>query len=127
MSGHLGHGVVIVLSIAKISNGDYYVKAVANGIEDYYALGEAPGRWAGHSADLLGLEGEIQPEQLTAVLAGRNPITGQVVIDSANLTGDRFGEPDRARVRSDVPGAEVGVARLRARPGRDGRPGHRRA
>ena len=82
--------MVVVLSIAKISNGDYYLKAVANGIEDYYALGEAPGRWTGNSAELLGLEGESQPEQLTAVLAGRNPITGEVLIDSANRTVPAF-------------------------------------
>ena len=90
VSGQSGHGVVVVLSIAKISNGDYYLKAVANGIEDYYALGEAPGRWTGHSTELLGLEGEIQPEQLTAVLAGRNPINCEVLIDSANRTVPAF-------------------------------------
>ena len=34
VSGRSGHGSIIVPSIAKISNGDYYLKTVANGIED---------------------------------------------------------------------------------------------
>jgi conjugative relaxase-like TrwC/TraI family protein len=47
----------------------YWTAKVAAGIEDYYAgEGEAPGEWHGQGAAALGLEGEIDPDDLTAVL-----------------------------------------------------------
>ena len=73
-----------MLSIAKVADADYYLKAVASGIEDYYAIGEGPGRWTAHTHELLGIDGELEPAQLTAVLAGRHPLTHEPLIESAN-------------------------------------------
>jgi Ti-type conjugative transfer relaxase TraA len=64
-----------MLSIGKLAAGgeDYYLQAVAAGVEDYYlGAGEAPGRWLA-GAGALGLGGEVAPEDLRAVLAGRAP------------------------------------------------------
>lgn len=65
-----------MLSLAKLGRGSegYYLDAVAKGAEDYYVgRGEAPGYWAGRGAELLGLDGEVTPEALRAVLAGTAP------------------------------------------------------
>ena len=64
-----------MLSIGKLAAGgeDYYLQAVAAGVEDYYlGAGEAPGCWLA-GAGALGLEGEVAPEDLRAVLAGHEP------------------------------------------------------
>ena len=69
-------GVVVMLSLAKLGRGNegYYLDAVAKGAEDYYVgRGEAPGYWAGRGAELLGLDGEVTPEALRAILAGSAP------------------------------------------------------
>lgn len=81
-----------MLSIGKLSPGQesYYLDAVASGAEDYYTgSGEAPGYWAGAGAALLGLSGEVAPDDLRAVLAGRDPATGE--------HRARPGTPDRPR------------------------------
>ena len=65
-----------MLGIGKLGAGaeDYYLSAVAAGREDYYLReGEAPGRWVGQGARSLGLAGEVQAPELSAVLAGRDP------------------------------------------------------
>ena len=65
-----------MLSLAKLGRGSegYYLDAVAKGAEDYYVgRGEAPGYWAGRGAELLGLDGEVTPEALRAILAGAAP------------------------------------------------------
>lgn len=65
-----------MLSIAKLVScaEDYYLRTVAAGREEYYTgAGEAPGYWLGHGARLLGLSGEVAPEDLRAVLAGVSP------------------------------------------------------
>ena len=65
-----------MLSLAKLGRGSegYYLEAVAKGAEDYYVgRGEAPGYWAGRGAELLGLDGEVTPEALRAILAGTAP------------------------------------------------------
>jgi conjugative relaxase-like TrwC/TraI family protein len=70
----------LVLSIGKVKlDGErYYVKAVADGVDEYYrGVGEAPGRWSGIAAEGLGLGGEVAAEDLQAVWAGRDPITGE--------------------------------------------------
>ena len=54
----------------------YYLDKVAEGAEDYYSgEGEAEGQWLGDAAAELGLEGEVEPDQLIAMLTGRNPAT----------------------------------------------------
>lgn len=68
-----------VLSIGKLAPGqeDYYLSAVAAGVEDYYTgSGEAPGRWVGGGAEMLGLSGQVVPSDLHAVLSGEDPGTG---------------------------------------------------
>jgi conjugative relaxase-like TrwC/TraI family protein len=46
-------------------------------VEDYYSgQGEATGRWVGHAASALGLDGDVEGEDLRAVLAGLMPGTG---------------------------------------------------
>jgi hypothetical protein len=62
-----------MLSIGKVgmSAGQqmYYEEQVAKGAEDYYAgRGEAPGRWTGCGAGLLGLTGELDAERLKAMM-----------------------------------------------------------
>jgi conjugative relaxase-like TrwC/TraI family protein len=69
-----------MLSIGKLGKGQerYYLEKVAEGAEDYYSgEGETEGQWAGDAARDLGLSGEIEPDQLTAMLTGMNPATGE--------------------------------------------------
>jgi len=71
-----------MLSIGKLAGGgeDYYLEAVAAGLDDYYlGAGEAPGVWLGGAAD-LGLTGKVAPEDLRAVLAGRDPSGDQLAL-----------------------------------------------
>ncbi|HEV7400373.1 MAG TPA: MobF family relaxase [Solirubrobacterales bacterium] len=56
----------------------YYLEKVAEGAEDYYSgEGEEAGQWLGDAAAELGLSGEIEPDQLVAMLTGMNPATGE--------------------------------------------------
>jgi conjugative relaxase-like TrwC/TraI family protein len=69
-----------MISIGKLGAGqeNYYLEKVAEGAEDYYSgEGEAKGEWMGDAAEELGLYGEIDPKQLTAMLTGHNPATGE--------------------------------------------------
>lgn len=73
-----------MLSIGKLASGttgrsvDYYINTVADGVEDYYTgAGEAPGEWMGAGAELLGLVGQVDGDDLRAVMAGLDPATGQ--------------------------------------------------
>ena len=70
-----------MLTIAKLGGSDgasrspsYYTSVVASGQEDYYAgRGEAPGEWIGQGAAELGLSGEVDADDLGALMAGRAP------------------------------------------------------
>jgi len=56
----------------------YYLEKVAEGAEDYYSgEGEAEGYWLGDAAEDLGLQGKVEPDQLTAPLTGTNPASGE--------------------------------------------------
>jgi Ti-type conjugative transfer relaxase TraA len=71
-----------MLNIGKLARGqqDYYLNSVARGVEDYYiGAGEAPGYWLGGGSADLGLEGHVRERELTPVLEGRDPATGEVV------------------------------------------------
>ncbi len=71
-----------VLSIAKLAAGqqNYYLNAVAKGVEDYYtARGEVPGRWVGSGAPDVGLGGRVADADLHAVLSGVDPVSGRVL------------------------------------------------
>jgi conjugative relaxase-like TrwC/TraI family protein len=68
-----------MLSIGKLGSGQeqYYTQKIAEGAEDYYSgRGEAEGQWLGAAAAELGLDGKVDPDQLTAMLTGRDPVTG---------------------------------------------------
>ncbi len=68
-----------MLSIGKLGVGQeaYYTERVAEGAEDYYSgRGEAEGYWIGSAARDLGLDGKVDPDELTAMLTGRHPATG---------------------------------------------------
>lgn len=72
-----------MLTIEKLGIGqeNYYLDKVAEGAEDYYSgEGEAEGRWMGEAAEELGLEGEVGPDQLKAMLTGRNPVDGEPLV-----------------------------------------------
>lgn len=83
-----------VLSIGKLAAGQeaYYLGKVANGIEDYYVGGgEAEGRWTGSGAATLGLHGTVESDQLQAMLAAKNPASGQPLQDrEQTLSGPGF-------------------------------------
>src|SRR5215213_8564017 len=69
-----------MLSIGKLGGGQerYYLDRVAEGAEDYYSgEGEAAGYWLGDAARELGLEGNVEPDQLVAMLTGMDPATGE--------------------------------------------------
>lgn len=64
---------------------EYYLAQVAGGIEDYYSEErEAPGHWLSRSAELLGMEGTVDGNELRAVLSGRDPDTGAALHHAAN-------------------------------------------
>jgi conjugative relaxase-like TrwC/TraI family protein len=71
-----------MLSIGKLGRGQegYYLGKVAEGAEDYYSgEGEAEGYWLGDAAEDLGLQGKVTPAQLTGMLTGENPATGEAL------------------------------------------------
>jgi len=72
-----------VVGVTKIGRGNarYWIEAVAEGGEDYYTKpGEAPGEWIGELAAELGLHGEVDRDDYAAVLAGKHPGTGEVLV-----------------------------------------------
>ena len=71
-----------VLNIGKLAGGQegYYLNSVARGVEDYYVgSGEAPGYWLGGGATDIALEGRVLERELTPVLEGRDPATGEAI------------------------------------------------
>ena len=80
-----------MLTIGKLGRGQemYYLEKVAEGAEDYYsAEGEAPGYWLGDAAEELGLQGAVDPEQLIAMLSGRNPLDGSPLLSMSGVRGE---------------------------------------
>lgn len=72
-----------MVGVTKIGRGNakYWIEAVAEGGEDYYAKpGEKPGEWIGELAAELGLEGEVDREAYFALLAGKHPVSGDVLV-----------------------------------------------
>jgi conjugative relaxase-like TrwC/TraI family protein len=68
-----------VLSVGKLVVGaeDYYLSMVARGREEYYTgAGESPGTWLGSGTGVLGLAGEVNPDDLRSLLAGLSPRSG---------------------------------------------------
>jgi conjugative relaxase-like TrwC/TraI family protein len=63
---------------ARAGPGELLPRVLAQGIEDYYTgAGEAPGRWLGSAARELGMGGEVEDDDLHAVLNGSSPRTGE--------------------------------------------------
>ncbi|WP_202867884.1 MobF family relaxase [Kribbella pittospori] len=60
-----------VISVHSGHRADYLTGAVAAGRENYYtgavAAGEPPGRWFGKGAEALGLSGEVDTQDMTAL------------------------------------------------------------
>jgi conjugative relaxase-like TrwC/TraI family protein len=72
-----------MVGVTKIgrANANYWIEAVAEGGDDYYTKpGEAPGEWLGELAAELGLDGEVDRDAYAAVLAGKHPVTGEVLV-----------------------------------------------
>ncbi|MHB1486172.1 MAG: MobF family relaxase [Acidimicrobiales bacterium] len=72
------------LSLAKLSRGreSYYLEAVGGGAEDMRVRGdEPPGLWLGRGARVMGLSGRVDGADLSRVLSGMAPGTGQVLRD----------------------------------------------
>ena len=89
-----------VLSIVKLRVGQeaYQLSGIAESLGDYYTgAGEAAGVWAGRGSERLGLTGDVDADDLRAVLAGLAPGTG-------GLTPN--GETLRV-LRSRVPGFDL--------------------
>lgn len=80
----------VMLSIGKLGVGQerYYLSKVAEGAEEYYSgEGEAAGEWIGYAAEHLGLDGEVGPDQLTAMLTGHNPVNGEPLLGRQGVPG----------------------------------------
>jgi conjugative relaxase-like TrwC/TraI family protein len=76
-------GPAEVLSISKMRLGAerYYLGVVASGIDEYYSgEGESPGVWLGSGCGDLGLSGEVRPEELSELFAGRSPTDGSELL-----------------------------------------------
>jgi conjugative relaxase-like TrwC/TraI family protein len=77
-----------VLSVAKLRVGQeaYQLSGVAQSLDDYYTgAGEAAGQWLGAGAEMLGLAGEVDPDDLRAVLAGLAPGSGGLTPNGETL------------------------------------------
>jgi conjugative relaxase-like TrwC/TraI family protein len=77
-----------MLTIGKLGKGQerYYTEKVAEGAEDYYCgEGEAPGEWIGDAARDLGLGGEVGADQLTAMLTGHDPRSGEPLLGTVGV------------------------------------------
>src|SRR5262245_17290925 len=56
---------------SAVSAANYYTRYLTE------APGEVPGVWTGDQAGLLGLDGEVDGNDLLAVLEGRDPVSGR--------------------------------------------------
>ena len=78
-----------MLSIATKIDADYY-EALAR--EDYYKLGgEPPGKWSGEGAKELHLEGQVKPGELSHMVSGFHPETGEKLVRNAGDEGRKGG------------------------------------
>jgi conjugative relaxase-like TrwC/TraI family protein len=72
----------VVADVAKLTPGreDYYLERLADNREEYLSgHGESPGRWYGHGARSLGLDGEASKEGFRRLIQGRHPETGELL------------------------------------------------
>jgi conjugative relaxase-like TrwC/TraI family protein len=71
-----------MLTIGKLGSSPdqlgYYEQQVAQGLEDYFSgRGEAPGRWTGRGAALVGVTGDVDRAAFMRAMAGCDPRTGE--------------------------------------------------
>jgi conjugative relaxase-like TrwC/TraI family protein len=101
-----------MVGVTKIGRGNanYWIEAVAEGGEDYYTKpGEAPGQWLGSLARELGLEGQVDRPSYIAILAGRDPLSGEELVH--RLAPRRYVDSTgRERVKEPVLGYDVRFA-----------------
>jgi conjugative relaxase-like TrwC/TraI family protein len=72
-----------VIDVAALHDPDYHLREVTHDPSAYYLRqGETPGQWAGLGATALGLQGEVTPQQLHDIFAGKDPVTGEYLISS---------------------------------------------
>lgn len=63
---------------ASVDQLAYYEQQVAQGLEDYFSgRGEAPGRWAGAGAGILGVTGRVERDAFMRAMHGCDPRTGE--------------------------------------------------
>lgn len=115
VGGRAVGGRAVGLSLAKLGAGHerYYLDAVSSGREDGGA-GELPGRWLGRGAADLGLSGRVRADELSGVMAGAEPRSGEslrparhpVRVAGLDLT---FAAPKSASVVLALAGEPVGA------------------
>lgn len=67
-----------MLTVTRLTNGEYLISSVALSIDEYYAgVGESPGIWAGGWSETLGLAGIVEAEELRALVEGKHPTSGE--------------------------------------------------
>ncbi|MEW6475249.1 MAG: MobF family relaxase [Actinomycetota bacterium] len=97
----------MVADLAVLVDPNYPLREITHDATDYYLRkGEAPGRWAGSGAALLGLTGEVLPQELHDLFAGKDPRTGRY------LTPAR-GSSARAAARAGDEAIDVAAAAAR--------------
>ena len=80
-----------MLSISAMGHGQegYYLMLAR---EDYYLNGgEPPGQWWGPGAELLGLRGKVQRDQLRSVIQGYSPSDGRKLVMNAGSPKRQIG------------------------------------
>ncbi len=66
-----------MVTIGRVRNAEYYLEEVfADDAYAYYGDLERSGRWAGTLAEQMGLTGQVEPDDFTLALEGRDPVSG---------------------------------------------------
>lgn len=94
---------------------EYYLSQVASGVEDYYlGSGEAAGVWMGAGVGALGLGGEVDGDDLRAVLAGVAPSGGALARPGRRTPGFdlTFSAPKSVSILNALGDATVAAAVL---------------
>lgn len=100
----------MVANLGVLFDPEYHLKEVTHDAAEYYLRqGEAPGRWAGSGARLLGLQGEVGPKELRALFAGRDPATGERLV-SARGSAARARASSSARSSKPAPDSPLTMA-----------------
>lgn len=101
-----------MIDVSSLHDRDYHLREVTDDPDAYYLRqGEAPGRWTGRGARLLGLGASVEREALHDAFAGKDPFTGRFLLSAR-------GSSARAREREDERLLDVNAAaaRLGVRP-----------